>query len=108
MPAYVGIDWSGAKGPRQQGIQIACALPGNAAPHRINCSDHDKWGRDAVFAWLLGIAEGSVRLSGTAEKTAPVIAGIDFAFAHPFVDKRAYYPDLASLDQPRDAPQLWQ
>ncbi|MDB2325224.1 hypothetical protein N9W44_06675 [Alphaproteobacteria bacterium] len=103
--AFIGIDWSGAKGPRQQGIQLACALPGNAAPHRIICSDHEKWGRDAVLAWLLGIADGSVRLAGATKTNTPVIVGIDFAFAHPFIDENSYYP---GLDQPQTAPQLWQ
>lgn len=38
---FIGIDWSGAKGPTLPGIQIALAKPGEAAPilyHRYRAS----------------------------------------------------------------------
>jgi len=118
--ACFGIDWSGAKGPRQAGIQIAQALPGRGAPIRVTCPDHALWGRDAVFDWLLTLADGlgshqpalpgANAQGGDSEGAAskgPVLVGIDFAFAHPFDDEGAYYPGLQDPNQPRDAAALW-
>ena len=109
--AFVGIDWSGAKGPRQHGIQLACAMPGNAAPQRIDCPSAEKWGREAVFDWLLALARGSTVLPPTSPRhrsDGPVLVGIDFAFAHPFVDQGVYYPGLPPTAQPRTPSALWQ
>ena len=36
---------------------------------------------------------------------APLLVGIDFAFAHPFADCGSYFPD--SDDAPKDAAALW-
>ena len=95
---FVGIDWSGARGPRQPGIQVARARAGRAAPQTILPPDARHWGRDAVRDWLLAEAEASAAGS-------PLLVGIDFAFAHPFIDEGAYYPGLA--DAPRDPAALW-
>ena len=93
---FVGIDWSGAKGPRQRGIQLSLARPGRAVPERVDAPDGRAWGRDTVFDWLLQtVAPGA---------DAGVYAcRIDFAFAHPFADSNAYYPGLANAD----CPALW-
>ena len=32
---FVGIDWSGAKGPRQPGLSVFTAGPGNSVPERV-------------------------------------------------------------------------
>ena len=96
--AFIGIDWSGAKGARQPGIQLAMARPGNDAPDTWLADGGRHWGRDEVRDRLL--AEVS------AANGAPVLVGIDFAFAHPFHDEGAYYPGLAA--SPADAPALWQ
>ena len=96
--AFIGIDWSGAKGARQPGIQLAVARPGNDAPDTWLADGGRHWGRDEVRDRLL--AEAS------AANGAPVLVGIDFAFAHPFHDEGAYYPGLAA--SPADAPALWQ
>ena len=96
--AFIGIDWSGAKGARQPGIQLAMARPGNDAPDTWLADGGRHWGRDEVRDRLL--AEAS------AANGAPVLVGIDFAFAHPFHDEGAYYPGLAA--SPADAPALWQ
>ena len=36
---------------------------------------------------------------------APLLVGIDFAFAHPFADSGSYFPDCG--DAPKDAAALW-
>ena len=94
---YVGIDWSGARGPRQSGIQLAMATPGRGAPVTLDPERHRHWGRVAVLDRLLELAE--------ATDDAPLLVGIDFAFAHPFADEDSYYPGLA--DAPRTPSELW-
>ncbi len=108
--AFIGIDWSGAKGPRQQGIQLACATPGNAPPQRIDCPAGKNWGREAVFDWLLELAHQGAALVDPAQwrDDGPVIVGIDFAFAHPFIDENCYYPSLSTAAQPCNPTALWQ
>ena len=76
--AFIGIDWSGARGPRQPGIQLAMARPGQGVPDTWLAEDGRHWGRDDVRDRLL--AEAS------AGNGAPVLVGIDFAFAHPCQD----------------------
>ena len=97
ISGFVGIDWSGAKGARQPGIQLAMARPGSAAPETILTDDGRHWGREGVRDWLL------TRAGET--KDGPLLVGIDFAFAHPFHDEGAYYPGFAG--SPPDAPALW-
>ena len=94
---FIGIDWSGARGPRQPGLQLAMARPGGAAPLTLDPADHRHWGREAVLDRLLVLA-------GSAGD-GPLLVGIDFAFAHPFVDEDDYYPGLA--DAPRTPKALW-
>ena len=98
ISAFIGIDWSGAKGARQPRIQISMAMPGSAVPETIIAGDGRHWGRESVRDWLLARAE----VAGNG----PVLVGIDFAFAHPFHDETAYYPGQAA--SPPDAPRLWQ
>ena len=97
---FVGIDWSGARGPRQPGIQLAEAAPGTAAPHSIMPQDGRHWGRAPVLDWLIRRAAAA-----DASAAGPVLVGIDFAFAHPFVDEGAFYPGLDG--SPPDAAALW-
>ena len=96
--AFIGIDWSGARGPRQPGIQVARARPGCDAPETLLPADGRYWGRGSVHDWLLAAA-------GEATAGSPVLVGIDFAFAHPFVDEGAYYPGLD--DSPSGPAALW-
>ena len=125
---FVGIDWSGAKGPRQAGIQLSMARPGRGTPTRIESPTGHLWGRQAVFEWLLraadaGVAAGtgpdpdadSSPVSGPESGTGTdwsdaaggsILVGIDFAFAHPFSDENAYYPGLAGA--PETPAALWQ
>lgn len=94
---FIGIDWSGARGPRQPGIQVAQARPGHGAPVTVCPADGRHWGREAIHDWLLDrVADPS---------GAPILVGIDFAFAHPFGDEGAYYPGLA--DSPPGPSALW-
>jgi hypothetical protein len=123
---FVGIDWSGAKGPRQAGIQLSMARPGRGTPTRIDSPSGHLWGRQAVFEWLLHAADAGVAAgtgpdpdpdtdpeSGTGTGTGwtdaaggSILVGIDFAFAHPFSDENAYYPGLAGA--PETPAALWQ
>ena len=125
---FVGIDWSGAKGPRQAGIQLSMARPGRGTPTRIESPSGHLWGRQAVFEWLLRAADAGVAAgtgpdpdadsgpvsgpdSGTGTDWSDaaggsILVGIDFAFAHPFSDENAYYPGLAGA--PETPAALWQ
>lgn len=98
ISGFVGIDWSGARGPRQPGIQLAMARPGAAVPQTVLAEDGRHWGREGVRDWLLARAD--------LTEDGPVMVGIDFAFAHPFHDEGAFYPGLES--SPPDAVSLWQ
>ncbi len=97
---FVGIDWSGAKGKPQKGIQVAVATPDNAAPtiekppQVRGQSEIKNWSREGVIEWL--------KEKKTSGKR--VLVGMDFAFAHPWSDG-GYYPDLANA--PETAPVLW-
>lgn len=112
---FAGIDWSGARGPSQPGIQLSLAMPGRGVPVSQSPDDgrHEQgqlfnvpvsqrpgddrqWGRDEVLEWLVLTAESAPK---------PLLAGIDFAFAHPFHDSGSYYPCLG--DSLPDAPSLW-
>ena len=94
---FIGIDWSGARGPRQPGIQLAMAAPGGGAPLTLDPEGLLDWGREAVLDRLLALAD--------APDQAPLLVGIDFAFAHPFIDEDGYYPGLAAA--PRTPAALW-
>ncbi|MEL0062077.1 MAG: hypothetical protein VW801_01020, partial [Candidatus Puniceispirillum sp.] len=84
LSGFLGIDWSGAKGQRHAGLQLAMARPGTAAPCSLTPPGATSWSRLDVLDLLLGLA------ADTAD--AAIVVGIDFAFAHPFVDVEAYYP----------------
>ena len=130
---FVGIDWSGAKGPRQAGIQLSMVVPGRGVPTRIDPPSGHLWGRQAVFEWLVRAADAGTDMgdagtdtggdgtgTGTGNDTGgdgngnrsnesargSILVGIDFAFAHPFCDENAYYPGLAGA--PETPAALWQ
>ena len=94
---YLGIDWSGARGARLSGLQLAMAKPGDTVPQSVTPPSGRHWGRDAVLRHLVGLATDSA--SGS------VLVGIDFAFSHPFVDFGGYFPGARAA--PGDAPGLW-
>ncbi len=95
---FVGIDWSGAKGQFLAGIQLAMAKPGTTVPETILPPQNDHWSRPDVMTFLLDQA-------AQVQAGIPLLVGIDFAFAHPFVDRGSYFPDCD--DAPEDADALW-
>ena len=80
---FIGIDWSGAKGSKQGGLQIAVAGPDNDAPKLISPNEGNLWGRDDVFLWL----------SETIKRERALI-GFDFAFGYPHHDLGCYFPGM--------------
>jgi len=92
---FVGIDWSGAKGQYHKGIQVASLGADHSPPKLIAAPNGKAWSRHGVMDYLKGEAENK-----------RVLAGFDFAFAHPFMDKEGYYPGLGT--PPSDAAALWQ
>lgn len=101
MPAigfdtFLGIDWSGAKGEFHRGIQVALASPGQGCPEILSSPSPSGWSRDDILALLLDLKN-----NGHA-----VLAGIDFAFAHPVSQEEGYYPDYPS--SPKTVQELWQ
>ncbi len=75
--SYLGIDWSGAKAKHHAGLQLAIAKPGKAVPKRMGPPVGRYWSRFQVLELLIEYANAAVG-------KFPVLAGIDFAFAHPF------------------------
>ena len=111
--SYLGIDWSGAKAKNHAGLQIAVAKPGKAVPKRMRPPVGRYWSRFQVLDLLIEYANAAVGKS-------PVLAGIDFAFAHPLrvkqsadlsvddsigVDTKSYFP--YAEDSPKTATDLW-
>ena len=90
--AFVGIDWSGAKGRRHKGIAVAQAAAGVAPPALV--SPDQIWSRTEVLEWLIAQAAD-----------APTLFGFDFSFAPPFVERGAYLPGEEGV--PSDARSLW-
>jgi len=70
---YIGIDWTGAKGPRLPGLSVAVARS-----DIVHLPDQ-RWRRQGVADWLMG-------LEGRA------LIGIDASFGFPFVDEGAFLP----------------
>ena len=89
--AYVGIDWSGAKGRRHKGIAIAEAR-GEEAPRLVRPGH--VWSREEVLDWLLRRAAKE-----------PTLFGFDFSFAPPFAERSAYLPGEAEV--PDNARKFW-
>ena len=111
--SYLGIDWSGAKAKHHAGLQIAVAKPGKAVPRRMRPPVGRYWSRFQVLDLLIEYANAAVGKS-------PVLAGIDFAFAHPLrvkqsadlsvddsigVDTKSYFP--YAEDSPKTVTDLW-
>ncbi len=68
---FVGIDWSGANGERQKGLQIATAAPGSLAPVLVR-SPQGVWSRQEAARWLGGLV-----------RQHRALIGLDFAFGFP-------------------------
>lgn len=88
---FIAVDWSGAKGSRHKSIAIAYAQPGSMAPKLVTPPHKGGWARQEVGVWLK-------KLDGR------VLAGFDFSFAPPWLDKQAYLPGVATPD---NGPEFW-
>ncbi|WP_194744910.1 hypothetical protein [Thermaurantiacus tibetensis] len=88
---FVAVDWSGARGARHRGIAVAVAEAGNGPPRLVPPPHRSGWARAEVADWLLGLP-------------GPALAGFDFSFAPPFLDRGAY---LSGLATPDTAPGFW-
>jgi hypothetical protein len=91
--AFVGVDWSGAKGARHRGIQVAVCSPGRGSP-RVVAPPDGAWARSALLEWTLETL-GKRR----------ILVGFDFSFTLPYIDRDAYFP--GSHRAPRCAQDLW-
>jgi hypothetical protein len=90
---FACVDWSGARGPRQKGIAVACCSEGDTAP--LLLGQPGAWSREAVLDWLL-------------EETArggDLLVGIDFSASLPFDAQQGFFPGWDAA--PRTARELW-
>lgn len=88
---FLAIDWSGARGARHRGIAVAEARPGRLPPRILAPPDRRGWSRPELVEFLSGLP-------------GRWLAGFDFSFAPPFVDRGAYLP---GIDAPAQAPAFW-
>lgn len=95
--AFLGIDWSGAKGRRLHGLRVARCTPGRGSPVLLDGPrPGGLWRRGDVLALIEAAAAGADR----------VLAGFDFAFAYAHDDAGAYFP--GATDAPADVWRLWE
>jgi hypothetical protein len=88
---FVGIDWSGAKGRAQKGIQVAEFVPREGGV-RLRRPDHGKdWSRHDVLGYL-------ENLQGTT------LVGLDFGFSLPWAHQGALFDGLPEIV---DVASLW-
>jgi hypothetical protein len=81
---FIAVDWSGARGPKLPGLQVAVCCPGRGAPRLVKPPRPLKsWTRAAVLELL----------REQAEQNGPVFAGFDMSVAFPFCDLGCYFPD---------------
>ena len=86
---FLAIDWSGAKGPRQEGIALAIADAAGGPPVLVR----HLWSRGEVLDVLCD------------ELPPDTLVGLDLGIALPFADCGAYFPGWP--ESPPDAPALW-
>lgn len=92
---FIGIDWSGAKGPYLKKLKVAVCVPGESAPTLMLPRKGQSWRRDELVDWVIEEAN-----------RCRILVGADFAFAYPYCDHNAYFPGhFGSLES---APALWQ
>jgi hypothetical protein len=86
---FVGIDWSGAKGVAQSGIQVAELEVDSPSP-RLRCAPNGrKWSRYDVMEYIGQLNDKST------------LVGIDFAFSVPWNKSSQFAPHV------NDARTLW-
>jgi hypothetical protein len=88
---FAAIDWSGAKGERQNGIALAICSLGTEAPTLIRPGH--RWTRGEVLEWITG------------EMPPDTLVGLDLGPSLPFSDRDAFFPEWC--DSPADARALW-
>lgn len=88
---FVGIDWSGAKGAGQRGIQVAEIKVGESSPHLVAAPSGRNWSRRDILDHILDLDE------------EPTLVGIDFAFSIPWDTST----QLFGLDVVNDVRTLW-
>jgi hypothetical protein len=91
---FIGIDWSGAENPGR-GLQVAQCFQDNAVPQIVLKRESLNWRRRDLLDWLVQINRQGER----------IIVGIDFAFAYPYCDEKAYFPGHEF--KPKDVKSLW-
>lgn len=89
---FLGVDWSGAKGPRQKGIAVALARADGGPPMLLAPPDPRGWSRGEVLALLAGLE-------------VPTLIGLDLGISLPFHDAGAFFPGWDA--SPADARALW-
>ncbi len=88
---FAAIDWSGATGVRHPGIALAVCETGNAAPLLVE-PPRGVWSRTDILHWLCSHAD------------EPMLVGMDFSFAPPFIARGAYLP---GEETPTTARAFW-
>jgi hypothetical protein len=92
---FMAIDWSGARGPRLPGLQVAVCRPGTKAPVLMRSPVDGGWTRSVLRDELLR----------AAREHGPVLAGFDMSVAFPFCDTGCYFPECD--DSPPGVRALW-
>jgi hypothetical protein len=92
---YIGIDWSGARGPYLKKLKVAVCGPGESVPKLVLPPKDKYWRRDELIDWIIKEA-----------KQRRILVGADLSFAYPYFDKSAYFPGHPG--SPESAPALWQ
>lgn len=96
---FIGVDWSGARGPGLPGLQVAMATAGRCPPRLVPPPDGRKnWTRSVFTDWLVETLSGNDR----------VLVGLDFAFSFPRRDTGEFFPGVPDPDAPSTACDLWQ
>jgi hypothetical protein len=88
---FAAIDWSGEAVARPQGLALAVAEAGNAAPQLIR--PDGGWSRSAIAEWI------------AAQTGEDILIGLDLSPAFPLLDTGAYFPGWHHT--PCDARSLW-
>ncbi len=89
---FAVFDWSGAAGPRQNGISLAISNSNNT-PHLIHRDNG--WSRAIARDWI----------SEQAGLGRNMLIGVDLSAGFPFADASAFFPGWD--DSPQSAPELW-
>ncbi len=87
---FAVIDWSGARGSSHAGIALAVCETGTAAPSLVPPPGRH-WSRQGIVDWILAQQD-------------PLLIGLDFSFAPPFVARGNYLPGATV---PESAKPFW-